>query len=119
MSRPTPGLFVTQFSGRLSVALAECITAYSDERLARGGSCLGFHDWEEMLQYDRDARAHLMAWTLRMRERIEALHFLVSSKFVHMGVTVGNLTLGMSLQAYTARDRFDAALRHAMVHAVA
>ena len=54
-----------------------------------------------------------MDWTLRARGRIAELHFLVSSSFVHMALTVGNLALSLSLSSYKEREPFDRAFARA------
>jgi hypothetical protein len=109
-------LIASQFSGRLGRPLAGAIAAYTDEQFARArpdARFRGFHDWAEMLSYDGQARSFLMEWTLSVRGRISELHFLVSSSFVHMALTVGNLALALSLHSYRERDPFDRAFAEA------
>jgi hypothetical protein len=107
----------TPFAGRLTLGLASAVGGSFDEQVARarpGTMFTGFHDWDEMVNYDRDARKFLMDWTLGTRDRIRALHFLVTSSFVHMGLTVGNLAVAMNLQASKDRAGFEVAMKRAV-----
>ncbi len=68
-----------------------------------------FHDLAEMTNYDADARVALTRWTLARRSRPAALHFLVRSKIVSLGLEIANAALGGWLTSHRDRPSFDRA----------
>jgi hypothetical protein len=68
-----------------------------------------FHDLEAMVNYDAEARVALTRWTLSRRRRPVALHFLIRSKIVSIGLEIANAALGGGLTAHRDRASFEAA----------
>jgi hypothetical protein len=68
-----------------------------DEIVTRDGSIVLFQDWSKMTGYDAEVRTRLTQWTVENRRRVIAVHILVSSPIVKMGVATAGLFLGGGL----------------------
>lgn len=79
-------------------------------RLSKHDRLSLFVDAEAMDSYDSPIRTELTAAVFPDRARYDAVHVLVRSKMVAMGVTVANLALGGIVHSHTERATFKAAL---------
>lgn len=111
---PAPSMIVTQVEGVLT---ADHAVTIGEEFLRQSGPDprhLGFHDWEEMTNYDNPARIHLTEVTQRMRPHIDRIHILLRSQIVAFGVRAANVIVKI-LEVHTERAPFEQALREAIL----
>lgn len=108
-----PNILVSRAEGYVDTELAEHIVASGNDVIARHGSLVAFHDWQQISGYDSKARTRLTKWGDAIRDEVKGVHILVGSKLVKMGVTVASLVLGNMLTAYDDRARFEKAFRAA------
>jgi hypothetical protein len=57
------------------------------------------------------ARLMFAAWMAQNRTSFEAIHLLVQSKVIELGVALSNLALGRFLVTHETRGSFDAEMR--------
>jgi len=82
----TPGVAVQQARGVLSLAIARCFADFYRPVLDGDVRVTIFDDFEELTHYTREAREHLTAFTRERLAHVEVIHFLLSSKFMALGV---------------------------------
>lgn len=80
--------------------------------LASPRPCL-YHDWQELLRYDNEAKVLMTTWTMK-NTHIES-HILTRSRLVSMAVSVGRLTTRANICGYEDRAAWQARLRDAEV----
>lgn len=102
---PRTSHFVVE--GALDDVLADAITA-EGSRISRDGDGVALHDWSKLQSYTSSARTRLTEWMMQHRHGFAAVHILVSSNLVAMGVNVANLALGGFLHAGTDAAAFAA-----------
>jgi hypothetical protein len=110
-----PNLVIERGSGLLTLTLAHCYTDYLTELLQPGMKCSIFGDFEHLTYYTREAREHLSAVSLEHLDLLDVVHFLISSKFVALGLSTYREDIGAAhFRVYTDRESFlrsfDAAL---------
>jgi hypothetical protein len=82
----TPTVVVQQARGVLSTPIAQCFAAFYRPILVGDARVTIFDDFEALTYYTREARELLTALTVERLAHIEAIHFLLSSKFMALGV---------------------------------
>jgi hypothetical protein len=106
---PCPALLVIAMQGHGHAEFAPTIVeAY--RTLRQKGAIYVFADIEDMSNYDSRLRVELTAAFSPDRARIAALHVLLKSKLVAMGVSVANLALGGIVKTDNDRAKFKQAL---------
>jgi hypothetical protein len=115
----TPTLFVTRGYGVISGDAVERFIAMLDREIAGGAKQISFfHDWEHIDSYDPAMRKRLTEWRRNNPAGItKAIHILVRSKLVAMGVAASAVLLrmaGIEIESYAYRDSFERALRSAV-----
>ncbi len=108
-----PNILVSRVEGYADVQLVDHIVDSGNAVVARYGSLVAFHDWEQISSYESKARTRLTQWGDAIRDDVRSVHILVGSTLVKMGVNVASLVLGNMLVAYDSRERFEAAFRKA------
>lgn len=93
--------------GVLDDVLADAITA-EGSHISRHGNGVALHDWSKLQRYTSSARMKLTDWMMQHRHGFAAVHILVNSNLVAMGVNVANLALGGFLRAGTDAVAFAA-----------
>lgn len=106
---PTPGVVVTVVKGVISAQLAGHWCEVVLRKTADQTRLESFHDWEEMTDYDGEARTLLIDTSKKLRPKSERVHILFRSKIVALGVRVAS-TILPHLVSYTDRSLFQAAL---------
>jgi hypothetical protein len=81
-----PGVVVQQARGVLSSAIARCFIDFYDPILCGETKVDIFDDFEELTHYTREARESLTEFTRERLAHIGVIHFLLSSKFIALGV---------------------------------
>lgn len=105
----------TEFSGHLEDAHVDLFLAYSEERIElASGKLTVFHDWLDMTGYDSSCRKRITDWTVKHLDAYAAVHVLLRSKLVAMGVQVANLALGGLVKTHKTRASLEAAVRAAV-----
>lgn len=102
-------LFVVR--GVLDADLAAAIIA-EGTRISAHGEAVAFHDWSGVRSYTSEARRLSTEWMLANRRNFTAVHILVASSFVAMGVQVANLALGGFIRATSQAATFAHALEN-------
>jgi len=110
VASPAPGIFHTIGSGVVDTEMAGRIVEAGDRVVADTRPIVAFHDWEALTGYEPKCREILTDWGLRIRADVEAVHLLVRSRLVAMGVSVAGLVLQGMLVSYSTRAPFEAAL---------
>jgi hypothetical protein len=72
------------------------------------------YDLWELENYESALRQRMTRWVLDRRPRVVALHCLLRSRIVAMGVAVANLALGGIITSHTTRAPFQAAFERAL-----
>jgi hypothetical protein len=84
--QPYPGIIVQKASGVLSLPHAHSFIDVYRPILVPGARVTIFDDFEHLTHNMRDAREFLTTFTLERLSTIDAIHFLLSSKFLALGV---------------------------------
>ncbi len=111
--RPAPTVFVTRVKGRLDLAGAVAIESAFRRQVLEEKIHFGFHDWQEMTNYDGAARALLTESARELLPAVRAVHLLVGSAIVAFGVRAANIIL-RRLTLEPSRADFDRALAAAI-----
>ena len=98
---------VQKAKGVLSIALAHGFGAFYEPILRPGASVRIFDDFELLHHYTREAREYLTEFTQKHLYAIERIHFLISSKFMALGVGAFKHAIGDELvHVYFERESF-------------
>jgi len=108
---PAKSVGVGVVTGHGTAEIARAMIAQVNILFAQEGTLAVFADFSEMKSYTTETRVLLTDWTKTKLPKIRMLHLCVRSKIVAMGVSVANMALRSSIQMYTVRARFDAALQ--------
>lgn len=108
--RPARRVLVTRVVGHLDDQCATVIEAMARRIVAEDGRLIGFHDWEEMADYDSRARARLTEMARDIGKGNEGAHFLVRSKLVGLGIQAASVVMP-GMRVHPTRAGFEAALR--------
>lgn len=105
---PAPGVLYTRVMGHADL---ECVhhlmRAFDRVASLTPDRVEAFHDWERISGYDAEVRPVYTRWSQGHPERIGALHILVRSRIVAMGITVANVALGGVMTAHNDRAEFE------------
>ena len=113
--QPRPDIVVQKAAGILSLPLAECFAAFYRPILSAGAHVRIFDDFAQLTYYTREARELLTELTLERLFAIDVIHFLLSSKFMALGVSAFKHDIGSErVRAYSDRKSFLASFAQAM-----
>lgn len=101
-------LAVTRVHGKMTVVRARIIEDASSSMRARGEKYSTFHDWEELGDYEIEARLRLVALGVRFRDLATA-HLLVRSRVIVAAVEAAGI-LVRNMIVYKTRSAFEAEL---------
>jgi len=110
---PTQRVIVTRVVGVLTLEGAQAIEMATRRVVAKAGGHIAFHDWDEMTDYDSEARSRLTNVALELTKRIEAMHMLTRSTVVRLGVKAASLVIPR-LRMHDDRRSFEQELRRAL-----
>lgn len=111
----SPRLLTSTMVGRLDVPLAREFLANLDRWVKLGGShLLAFHDWEQVNDYDTEARAVLTPWSKLHRPQFERVHMLVRGRTLAWGISIVNSLTNDVIVAHHSRATFEQARRAAV-----
>src|SRR5262245_27596226 len=113
LENPAPSIIHTRISGYADMELVQQFWDYFEEVARTQAPIENFHDWADVESYDPQVRQRYMKWSREHRPQLRAVHILVRSRWVSMGVTVANLALGY-LTSYRDREKFESALAAAV-----
>jgi hypothetical protein len=109
-----PDLMVQRISGNLTLPLARAAGEFLEPRFA-GAKCTLFVDNERLTHYTREAREHLSAFSVERLSSIDAIHFLISSKVVALGLSTFKDDIGSErFRVYTDRASFEKSFAEAV-----
>jgi hypothetical protein len=92
--QPRPGIVVQLASGVLSMPHAHAFIDFYRDILVPGAMFTIFDDFEQMTHHTREAREFITAFTLEHLFAIDVIHFLISSKFLALGVSAFKHDIG-------------------------
>lgn len=109
----SPDVVLQRATGHAELAHAQAIAATLQAAIDAGQRIAIFDDFSGLEGYTSEARIELTTWTRAALPKIAAIHILVKSKIVSMGVAVANVAL-RNVNSYTDRVAFDAAIMRAL-----
>jgi len=92
--QPQASIVVQKASGILSLPLARCFADFYRPILKPGTHVRIFDDFVSLTHYTREAREFLTEFTLEHLFAVEVIHFLISSKFMALGVSAFKHDIG-------------------------
>jgi hypothetical protein len=107
---PAPTVFVTRAEGCLTERAARAICVAGRKVIAADGRLVVFQDWEELTDYEREARIVMTKMGLEFRRHVELSHFLVRARIVALGIQLANVVLG-NLRVQPSRRALEEVLR--------
>jgi len=110
MKRP---LLVVRATGTLTVVAARAMANAAHRLVEPGGRYMSFHDWEDLTDYESEARRILTEASARHRANMERTHILLRSRLLVAALDAGRVFL-KHIVAYSSRDAFEAELRMAL-----
>jgi hypothetical protein len=115
--QPSDRVVVQKASGVLSLPLAECFGDFYKPILLPGTRIEIFDDFADLTLYTRDAREYLTNLTLERLPTIDAIHFLLTSKLLALGVSAFKHQIGDErVRIYAERESFLRSYEHAVAH---
>lgn len=102
--KPAAGVLHSVVSGHLDVEGVGVLADAFDAVAAESAPVTSFHDWFDVTGYDPAAREKYQSWAKPHRAMVNTVHILVGSRFLAMGIRMGNLVLGGYLQPYHRRE---------------
>lgn len=103
-----PPVFLTVYSGHAQIEFIEPIQRVFSTFLANSSrKIFVFVDAVELRSYDPEYRQQWVTWVDKHRAQIGALHVLVRSKLVEMGINLARVALGPMMHAYSDRAEFE------------
>jgi hypothetical protein len=105
--QPHRRVVIQKATGILSLPLAQCFADFYRPILTPGAHVQIFDDFARLTHYTREAREFLTDFTLERLFAVDAIHFLLSSKFMALGVSAFKHDIGDDrVHAYSDRDSF-------------
>lgn len=101
-------LIVSRARGKMTVPRARMIEDAAEEMARTAGRYTALHDWEELSDYEIEARLRLVAAGVRLRNRGN-VHLLVRSRLIFAAVRAAQAILD-NLRVHEARASFEAEL---------
>lgn len=105
-----PKLLVSQVTGRLTLVAARKLDLATLRLIQPGGRYMSFHDWEQVDDYDSEARRLLTDASARNRSHIEKVHVLIRSRIVVAALEAARGFL-KHITPYSSRAQFEGELR--------
>jgi hypothetical protein len=110
-----PDIIIQLASGTVTLPMARCFTDFLRPILASGTRCLRFADFERLVNHTREAREHLNAFGLEHARAFAGVHFLISSKFVALGLSTFKAQISEDfVRVYSDRESFLRSLQSAL-----
>jgi hypothetical protein len=106
-------LLITRVTGRLTLVAARTIDNATRRLIQPGGRYLSFHDWEDLDDYDSDARRLLVEASARNRASIEQTHVLLRSRIIVAALDTARIFL-KHIVPHSSRSTFEAELHKAL-----
>jgi len=107
---PAPTVFVNRIEGFLTVQGARAINVAARRVIASDGRLIVFQDWEEMTDFEREARIEMTRVGTELRRYVDGSYFLLRSRILKLAVQVGNVILG-NLKVLPSRAAMEQLLR--------
>ncbi|MEO8798896.1 MAG: hypothetical protein ABI551_13495 [Polyangiaceae bacterium] len=103
----SPRMLQTRMVGHLDLQLARQFLAILEGWVNLGGSNLvAFHDWEELVDYESEARILLTPWSKANRTKFEGIHMLIRGRAIAWGLNIFNALTGDVMTVHHVRDSF-------------
>jgi len=118
--QPLPGIVLQKASGVLSLPLMQAFLGFYEPILKPGARVQVFDDFATLTHYTKEARDLVTAFTTAHRSALEAIHILIASKYLALGVTSFGYGVGEDLIfTYSDRRSFLGSLENAIGQASA
>jgi hypothetical protein len=115
----SPSCLQTRLVGHFDRAMAERFIATLEDWMGARSSLLAFHDGERLEDYDVGARERVTAWSRTRIARFDAVHLLVQSRSVALGLRLISMVVGAKLVTHHDRAAFMTACARGRSHAPA
>lgn len=112
--RPSPGVVVYMFSGKMPAELIPQIRAIAEEALRAEQQISLFFDSEEMSGYHPEFRSQMTAWHEELKDVTRYAGVLVRSRIIKMAIAIASLVTGGKLVSYADRRSFETAIQKAV-----
>jgi hypothetical protein len=107
---PGGGIVAARVRGHVREKVATAIYAAIDAHSSKHGfPGIGFGDFEELTDFDWEARMVLVRWNLKHRNAAQRLHLLVGSPVVQLGLRIMTIALGDTVVVHENRATIEAA----------
>lgn len=104
----TPQLVRSRMEGQLDITLAQAFIDGLTALIGYGETELrAFHDWEGVTDYDSDARLLLAPWSKEHRDKFAAVHLLLRSRVLAVGIRMVNSITNDVITPHTDRKKFE------------
>jgi hypothetical protein len=111
-----PAVFLTRYFGTAPVIVVEPVIARFDARLADGHRISFAIDAADLAFFESAFRRRWTEWMRSNKGELDDVYLLFSSRLVMMGAALVNATIGPTIERFTDRAQFDAAI-HAAISA--
>jgi hypothetical protein len=111
---PAPGVLWVRASGHASADFVTSVVTLRNAAVKAWGRVTLFDDLDGLTGYDPGVRAGLTEWVNQNKGAVTAVHILVRSRVVAMGVGVANMVLRGVISAHSDRAVFDRELEAAV-----
>jgi len=112
---PASGIVAASLKGHIRAKVATAIYAEIDAYAAKHsfpGICFG--DFEELTDFDWEARMALVRWNMKHRTEAQRFHLLMRSPVVQLALRVVSIALGDLVVVHENRATFEAAYTAAL-----
>jgi hypothetical protein len=109
---PAASMVAACVKGHIRAPTATAIYAAIDAYTASHGlPGIGFCDFEDLTEFDWEARMVLVRWNLKHRGEAQRFHMLVKSPIVQLALRLVSIVLGDVVVVHENRTTFEAAYR--------
>jgi hypothetical protein len=113
ISKPAPQLLLSRFHGQtFDLAFARLLVDACEIHASQHERIAIFHDWELMVNYEKDARVLLTDQARRLAPKVDVFAVFSKSTMVQLGVTMANVMLDGRIKVVNDRFSFDTLLEN-------
>jgi len=110
LRRVRPGTIEMILRGGMHDRAVPVATEYLLREIAQVGTLRFFVDTTGIASYTSEFRKLWTAWLSERRAQVPEVHVLVASRLVAMGVQLANIAMGGTINVYSDRRRYEAAI---------
>ena len=111
--QPARGVLATQVAGAITAGVAQGLAAALRKVVHAHGRVVVIHDWEQMTDYEPEARVILTDIGRELKKQIDLTHILLRSRIVALAVQAATL-LVPNIKVHGSRVTLERALHDAI-----